>query len=238
MADEKPPFPEVKEYVRNYSFEKEHQDTYKKLLGAYSIKDRKADNRLHQQSKKKTLTDLDSMMGDVDAIEHEDHLYKLLGKVLHKYDNAKVEVHNKTAASDKKKSKLDYNDLAYKRKVKELVAQYLHNNKGHANMETMINNIKEGNIETVINELLEFDHLVYQQEVTMHKMEEILPPNKDPNFYFKLANFAASKRQEDFTETDLRQHGASRESLLNMIRDDYRISTNNALKKLKPEKKK
>ncbi len=68
MADEEKPFPEVKEYVKNYTFDKEHQDTYKKLVKAYSVADRRSDNRLHQQSRKKVLAALEDMADDVNSV--------------------------------------------------------------------------------------------------------------------------------------------------------------------------
>jgi len=237
MAEDKEQFPEIKEYVKNYVFDKEHQDTYKKLLGAYSVKDRRTDNRLHQKSRIRALADLESMTDDIDAVEHEDHVYKLLGKILHKYDNAKIDIHNKNSKDpDKKKSKRDYDDLHYKLRVKELVDQYLKNNK--TTMESLVNDIKEGNVENIVNNILDTEHIIYQQNMTLHKMEEILPPNKSPEFYFKLANVVASKRQQDYTETDLKKMGASRDTFLaNIINQDYEISKNNTLKKMKPEKK-
>ena len=236
-GEEAKPFPEVKEYVKNYVFDKEHKDTYKKLVGAYSVKERRTDNRLHQKSRTKVLNDLESMADSVDAVEHEDHIYDLLGKILHKYENAKVDIHNK-GPSDIKKSKLDYDELGYKKKAQELIAAYLQAHEGQANMSTLINEIKEGNVEDVVNKLLDAHHTMYQQTMAVHKMEKILPPNKSADFYFKLANFWASKRQQDYTEADLREIGRNRDSIVKNFMSDYNTANSNELKKMKPEKKK
>jgi hypothetical protein len=238
MADDKPPFPDVKDYVRNYTYDKEHKEVYDKLLKAYSVKDRKADNRMHQLSRKKVLNDLDSMAEDIDALEHDDHLYKLLGKVLHKYDDSQVDIHNKNVTDPKKKKfKLNFDELGYKEKAQELVNIYLRNHEGR-DIESLINEIKEGNVENVMNSLLDTKHNIYQQKLALHKMEEILPPNKGPDFYFGLANIWASKRQEDYTETDLRNEiGKNRDTFLSKFMTDYMIAKNNAVKKMKPEKK-
>jgi hypothetical protein len=103
---------------------------------------------------------------------------------------------------------------------------------------SVINEIKEGNIENVVDKILSIDHGSYQRNMTIHKMEKVLPPNKDSNFYFKLANVWASKRQEDYTETDLRQKAVNRDTLLQYILEDYDTAKENTLKKMKPEKKK
>ncbi len=157
--------------------------------------------------------------------------------MLHKYDNAKVGIHNTTAADDKKKSKVDFNDLSYKKRAQMLINSYIKNSQGKLDINSIINDIKEGNIEDVLDRLLLMEHNTYQRDMTVHKMEELLPPNKDPNFYFKLANVWASKRQEDLTETDLRQRSVNRDTLLDYFLEDYNIAKENTLRKIKPDKK-
>jgi hypothetical protein len=230
--------PDIKDYKRNYEFEKEHQDTYKKVLGAYSLKERKEDNQIHNKGKKKAMQNLESLADEVEAIEHEDQMYKLLGKILHNYENSKVEVYNAKKGSKDKHSKLDYDDMHYTDRIREIVQQIIRNPNGRITIESLLNEIKEGNVEQVADQILSYEHGMYQRKKTMHKMREALPPNKDPNFYFKMANVMASKRPQDYTATELWDLGKDRDTLLGNIMDDYETFKSNELKRAKPAAKK
>ncbi|HIH32464.1 TPA: hypothetical protein HA235_07205 [Candidatus Woesearchaeota archaeon] len=228
--------PDVKTYKREYQFDKEHEDTFNKLMKVYPLKDRRIDNRVHQNAKKVTKGFIKDE--ELDDIEHMDHFEEKLSRLLHQYDKSVVEYKNKK--NKESKNVPDYDRYGYRTKAQKLLEDYRNimrrNNKNGD--EEIMKAVKEGNIEDIIHQLLDLDHSDMQRKKVLIDMKDLLPPDKDPKFYLGLANYWATKQPEDYTAGQLSELAINRDNLVaNALVNSHSVVTQNEVTKYKPPRR-